>query len=228
MLDGLQEWAAGLASAWIDVSAGLEPPVRTIRVAGEDLPEHFDPASFDIAYATNPSTTAPIRSPSSRTCSPSSAPRHRHPEAQAQRGQSARSSGLHQRNFDAVEGGLLLWNKAAEIDVVLLSPDAQKRRRGWRSTRWLHGSSCEVLTKRRSDAACGRRPRSPRLVRRDQDLDLQLELVVPFVRDNDALQKVRRRDLARSRKSSVVPPLRAVPDPEGDVVLDLPISIYFG
>jgi hypothetical protein len=48
------------------------------------------------------------------------------------------------------------------------------------------------------------------------------------VRDDDALQKVRRRDLARSKKSSVVPPLRAVPDPEGDVVLDLPISIYFG
>jgi hypothetical protein len=46
-----------------------------------------------------------------------------------------------------------------------------------------------------------------------QDLDLQLELVVPFVRDDDALQKVRRRDLA---------------DPAGDVVLDLPISIYCG
>jgi hypothetical protein len=61
-----------------------------------------------------------------------------------------------------------------------------------------------------------------------QDLDLQLELVVPFVRDDDALQKVRRRDLARSKKSSVVPPLRAVPDPEGDVVLNVPISIYFG
>jgi hypothetical protein len=36
---------------------------------------------------------------------------------------------------------------------------------------------------------------------------------------------MRRRDLARSKKSSVVPPLRAVPDPEED---DLPISIYFG
>ena len=33
--------------------AGLVPPIRTISVAGEDLPEHFGPRKFDIAYACN-------------------------------------------------------------------------------------------------------------------------------------------------------------------------------
>ena len=98
--------------------AGLEPPVRTIRVAGEDLLEHFRPASFDIAYATNaldhsadPLTiivnmVAVVR--------PGGAVILRHKRNE---GQSARYSGLHQWNFDAVDGGLLVWNEAAEVDI---------------------------------------------------------------------------------------------------------------
>src|SRR5436190_23493678 len=33
--------------------ARLDPPIRTIRVAGEALAEHFGSRAFDIAYATN-------------------------------------------------------------------------------------------------------------------------------------------------------------------------------
>jgi SAM-dependent methyltransferase len=98
--------------------AGLEPPVRTIRVAGEDLPEHFDPASFDIAYATNAldhsADPLTIISNMLTVVRPGGIVILRHKRNE---GQSARYSGLHQWNFDAVDGGLLLWNEAAEIDV---------------------------------------------------------------------------------------------------------------
>jgi hypothetical protein len=33
--------------------AGLDPPIRTIEVAGKELLEHFGSRTFDIAYASN-------------------------------------------------------------------------------------------------------------------------------------------------------------------------------
>ena len=33
--------------------AGLNPPIRTVRVAGEELLEHFGSRRFDLAYASN-------------------------------------------------------------------------------------------------------------------------------------------------------------------------------
>jgi SAM-dependent methyltransferase len=98
--------------------AGLEAPVRTIRVAGEDLLEHFEPASFDIAYATNAldhsADPLTIVSNMLAVVCPGGVVILRHKRNE---GQSARYSGLHQWNFDAVDGGLLLWNEAAEVDV---------------------------------------------------------------------------------------------------------------
>jgi hypothetical protein len=54
--------------------AGLEPPVRTIPVAGEELLEHFDPGALTSPTHPTRSTTAPTRSRSSRTWSRLCAP----------------------------------------------------------------------------------------------------------------------------------------------------------
>jgi SAM-dependent methyltransferase len=98
--------------------AGLEPPVRTIAVTGEALLEHFGSRRFDIAYASNAldhsadpfaiisNMVALVRDGGTVVL------RHKRNE-----GEQARYGGLHQWNFDARDGRLLLWNDAAEIDV---------------------------------------------------------------------------------------------------------------
>ena len=114
--------------------AGIEPPVRTIRVAGEDLPKHFEPASFDIAYATNSldhsADPLTIISNMLAVVRPRGVVILRHKRNE---GQSARYSGLHQWNFDAVDSGQLLWNESAEVDVgAALAERAE-------TTAWLEG-----------------------------------------------------------------------------------------
>ena len=98
--------------------AGLDPPVRTICVAGEALLDHFGPGRFDIAYATNAldhsadpfgiilNMVAVVR--------PGGVVLLRHKRNE---GEQARYGGLHQWNFDVVENDLLVWNNAAEINV---------------------------------------------------------------------------------------------------------------
>lgn len=98
--------------------AGLQPPVRTIPVAGEALLEHFQPASFDIAYATNAldhsaDPLAIIRNMVT-VVRPGGAVILRHKRNE---GASARYSGLHAWNFDAVDGAFVLWNEATKVDV---------------------------------------------------------------------------------------------------------------
>jgi SAM-dependent methyltransferase len=99
-------------------NAGLEAPIRTIRVPGEELLEHFGPASFDIAYATNAldhsADPLTIISNMVTVVRPGGVVILRHKRNE---GQSARYSGLHQWNFDAVGDSLLLWNEAAKVDV---------------------------------------------------------------------------------------------------------------
>lgn len=98
--------------------AGLEPPIRTIGVAGEALLERFDPGSFDIAYAANSldHSADPLTIISNMVSLVRDGGvvllRHKRNE-----GESARYGGLHQWNFDAADGRLLLWNEAVEIDV---------------------------------------------------------------------------------------------------------------
>ena len=98
--------------------AGLEPPIRTIRVAGEELLEHFDAGTFDIAYATNAldhsADPLAIISNMVAVVRPGGAVLLRHKRNE---GESARYGGLHQWNFDAVDGSLLLWNNASRVDV---------------------------------------------------------------------------------------------------------------
>jgi SAM-dependent methyltransferase len=99
-------------------AAGLEPPVRTIRVAGGHLLDRFGPEHFDIAYATNSldhsddpmsiieNMVGVVRTGGSVLL------RHARNE-----GEEKRYEGLHQWNFDVVEQELVVWNGAATVSV---------------------------------------------------------------------------------------------------------------
>jgi len=98
--------------------AHLDPPIRTIAIAGEALLEHFDSRRFDIAYASNAldHSADPFTIISNMVSVVRTGGivllRHKRNE-----GESARYGGLHQWNFDAVDGRLLVWNNAVEVDV---------------------------------------------------------------------------------------------------------------
>jgi SAM-dependent methyltransferase len=98
--------------------AGLEPPIRTIQVPGEALLRRFGPGAFDIAYATNAldHSAEPLAIISNMVAVVRAAGvvllRHKRNE-----GESAQYGGLHQWNFDAVDGRLILWNNASTVDV---------------------------------------------------------------------------------------------------------------
>jgi SAM-dependent methyltransferase len=98
--------------------ANLEPPVRTIAVAGEALLEHFGPRRFDIAYASNSldHSADPVRIISNMVAlvRPGGVVLLRHKRNE---GASARYGGLHQWNFDVVDDGLVVWNNAVEANV---------------------------------------------------------------------------------------------------------------
>jgi SAM-dependent methyltransferase len=98
--------------------AGLDPPIRTLRVAGEALLEHFGSGRFDMAYATNAldhsADPFTIISNMVAVVRPGGTVLLRHKRNE---GESARYGGLHQWNFDVVDDGLLLWNNAVEVNV---------------------------------------------------------------------------------------------------------------
>jgi SAM-dependent methyltransferase len=98
--------------------ANLRPPVRTIRVAGEALLDHFGSASFDIAYASNSldHSADPLAIVANMTAvvRPGGVVLLRHKRNE---GESARYGGLHQWNFDVAGERLILWNNAVEVDV---------------------------------------------------------------------------------------------------------------
>lgn len=98
--------------------AGLDPPIRTIRVAGEALLERFGSGRFDIAYACNAldHSADPLRIISNMVAvvRPGGVVLLRHKRNE---GEQARYGGLHQWNFDVAGGSLLLWNDAARLDV---------------------------------------------------------------------------------------------------------------
>jgi SAM-dependent methyltransferase len=98
--------------------AGLDPPIRTIRVAGEELLEHFGADRFDIAYAINSldHSADPLTVISNMVAvvRPGGIVLLRHKRNE---GESARYGGLHQWNFDVADERLVLWNNAAKVDV---------------------------------------------------------------------------------------------------------------
>jgi SAM-dependent methyltransferase len=99
--------------------AKLDPPIRTVRVAGEALVEHFGSRRFDIAYATNAldHSADPFTIISNMVAVVRVGGvvllRHKRNE-----GDSARYGGLHQWNFDAVDDDLVLWNEVVQVNVA--------------------------------------------------------------------------------------------------------------
>lgn len=98
--------------------AGLEPPVRTIQVAGEALLDHFGSHRFDVAYADNSldhsADPVAIISNMVAVVRPGGVVILRHKRNE---GESARYGGLHQWNFDAVGDSLVVWNNAGRVDI---------------------------------------------------------------------------------------------------------------
>jgi SAM-dependent methyltransferase len=98
--------------------AELDPPIRTIRVAGEELREHFGSLRFDIAYAVNSldhsADPFTIISNMVEVVRPGGIVLLRHKRNE---GESARYGGLHQWNFDVDHDSLLVWNNAVEVNV---------------------------------------------------------------------------------------------------------------
>lgn len=98
--------------------AKLDPPIRTVRVAGEALAEHFGARRFDIAYATNSldhsADPFTIISNMAAVVRPGGVVLLRHKRNE---GDSARYGGLHQWNFDVVDDDLIVWNNAVRVNV---------------------------------------------------------------------------------------------------------------
>lgn len=98
--------------------ADLDPPIRTISVAGEALLKHFGPRRFDIAYASNAldHSADPFTIISNMVAVVRTGGivllRHKRNE-----GEQARYGGLHQWNFDVVDDNLLVWDNAVEVNV---------------------------------------------------------------------------------------------------------------
>lgn len=98
--------------------AKLDPPIRTVRVAGEALAEHFGAQRFDIAYATNSldhsADPFTIISNMAAVVRPGGVVLLRHKRNE---GDSAQYGGLHQWNFDVVGDDLIVWNNAVRVNV---------------------------------------------------------------------------------------------------------------
>jgi SAM-dependent methyltransferase len=98
--------------------AKLDPPIRTVRVAGEALAAHFGTRRFDIAYATNSldhsADPYTIISNMAAVVRPGGVVLLRHKRNE---GDSARYGGLHQWNFDVVDDDLVVWNNAVQVNV---------------------------------------------------------------------------------------------------------------
>lgn len=99
--------------------AGIEPPVRTQHVAGEQLSSAFEPASFDIAYARNALDhsvdPARIIREMLAVVRPGGFVLLRHYENEAE---TMGYEDLHQWNFCVEDGRLIVWNDRRRIDVA--------------------------------------------------------------------------------------------------------------
>ena len=98
--------------------AGIDPPVRTIAVAGEELLSRFGSRRFDVAYASNAldHSADPVRIISNMVelVRPGGVVLLRHKRNE---GASAQYGGLHQWNFDVRDDDLVVWNNATEVSV---------------------------------------------------------------------------------------------------------------
>lgn len=108
-------------------NANIVPPVRTILCYGEQLPDKFEPESFDFAYARNAldhsydplliikNMLALVKKNGFVLL------RHRINEAENQN-----YWGLHQWNFNIKQNNFIIWNQAVEYNVTqILYHEAQ-------------------------------------------------------------------------------------------------------
>jgi SAM-dependent methyltransferase len=119
-------------------TAGLAPPVRTLGCKGEELLQHFEPASFDIAYARNSvdHSIDPrlIIENMLRLVRPDGFVVLEHLRNE---GRSAGYRGLHQWNLDESEGRLVLWrDRGPQLDVGSLLADRGEVR-AWSEGDWV-------------------------------------------------------------------------------------------
>jgi SAM-dependent methyltransferase len=144
-------------------SAELDPPIRTIRVAGEALLEHFGPRIFDIAYASNSldHSADPLTIISNMVAVVRAGGvvllRHKRNE-----GESARYGGLHQWNFDVVDDSLHVWNHAVVVNVGS-ALQGRANTTAWISeneviARLVVSESDQADTRERSASASAQRP----------------------------------------------------------------------
>jgi SAM-dependent methyltransferase len=134
-------------------SRGVEPPVRTIQAHGEHLLRHFRPESFDVAYAVNSLDHSydPVRIIANmvKLVTSDGVVLLRHARNE---GENERYCGLHQWNFDAREGDLVVWNHAVDHKLSEeLEPGAQVEA-------WIEGDEVLVRVRPERSKARGRRP----------------------------------------------------------------------
>jgi SAM-dependent methyltransferase len=114
----------GDAYAELLASVGLEPPVRTIALAGEDILETFGESAFDLAYARNAldhsADPVEIIRQMVRVVVPGGAVVLRH---YAEEAEKMRYEDLHQFNFTAEDGRLIVWNRRRRVDISGLLTD---------------------------------------------------------------------------------------------------------
>jgi SAM-dependent methyltransferase len=118
---------------------GIVPPVATVEAHGEELLRHFPSRSFDVAYAVNSLDHSydPLRIVVNMVelISRDGVVLLRHAQNE---GEHQRYCGLHQWNFDADGGDLVVWNHAVDRRLSAeLDPGA-------RVEAWIEGEAVLV------------------------------------------------------------------------------------
>jgi SAM-dependent methyltransferase len=112
-------------------SAGVEPPVRTLAVAGEEIVDRFGRDAFDVAYARNAldhsADPAGIIARMVEVVRPGGFVALRHYRREAA---TMRYEELHQWNFEARGGHLVVWSPRAEHDLTA-ALDARAEVQAW-------------------------------------------------------------------------------------------------
>lgn len=117
--------------------AGMTPPVRSVKVAGEELLEHFGPGSFDIAFAFNALDHSndpwEILQQMLEVARTRVALMHFQNE-----GEYNLYHGLHRWNVEVRDGELWFWDRNR---VRALNVSTAVESLGWHSSQWLEQGS---------------------------------------------------------------------------------------
>lgn len=102
---------------------GISPPIQTVFATAEDLSSFFEPCSFDIVHCCNALDHSfdPVRGINEmlRVAKVGGVVFLRHCRNEADQQEYW---GLHQWNFDIVDGRFVIWNRSHRIDVANILP----------------------------------------------------------------------------------------------------------